>query len=99
MPDIVFIFIYSGGDRALDDASVDADALITTLSALTTEDANAALTTAAAEHGVSATFETVTVTEVTVDEREDAALGSDAAAPRRFAAASASAALLAAALA
>ena len=26
MPDIVFIFIYSGGDRALDDASVDADA-------------------------------------------------------------------------
>ena len=79
------------------DTTADADALTTTLSALTTEDANAALTTAAAEHGVSATFETVTVTEVTVDENEDAALGSDAAAPRRFA--GASAALLAAVLA
>ena len=79
------------------DTTADADALTTTLSALTTEDANAALTTAAAEHGVSATFETVTVTEVTVDENEDAVLGSDAAAPRRFA--GASAALLAAVLA
>ena len=64
------------------DTTADADALVTTLSALTTEDANAALTTAAAEHGVAATFETVTVTEVTVDERKDGALGSDAAAAR-----------------
>ena len=64
------------------DTTADADALVTTLSALTTEDANAALTTAAAEHGVAATFEAVTVTEVTVDEREDGALGSDAAAAR-----------------
>ena len=64
------------------DTTADADALVTTLSALTTEDANAALTTAAAEHGVAATFETVTVTKVTVDESEDGALGSDAAAAR-----------------
>ena len=64
------------------DTTADADALVTTLSALTTEDVNAALTTAAAEHGVAATFEAVTVTEVTVDEREDGALGSDAAAAR-----------------
>ena len=64
------------------DTTADADALVTTLSALTTEDVNAALTTAAAEHGVAATFEAVTVTEVTVDEHEGGALGSDAAAAR-----------------
>ena len=64
------------------DTTADADALVTTLSALTTEDAEAALTTAAAAHGVAATFEAVTVTEVTVEEREDGALGSDAAAAR-----------------
>ena len=63
------------------DTTADADALVTTLSALTTEDVKAALTTAAAEHGVAATFEAVTVTEVTVD-GGDGALGSDAAAAR-----------------
>ena len=78
------------------ETTADAAALVTTLSALTTEDTKAALAAAAAENGVAATFETVTVTEVTVDEREDASLESNAAAPRRFVAATA---LLAAVLA
>ena len=55
------------------ETTADAAALVHTLSALTTEDTNAALTAAAAENGVAATFATVTVTVVIVDEREDAA--------------------------
>ena len=89
------------------DTTADADALVGTMSDLTTEECSTALTTAAAEHGVEATFESVTVTQISTpvaaaatadaaDENEDAALGSDAAAPRRFVAATA---LLAAVLA
>ena len=55
------------------ETTADAAALVHTLSTLTTEDTKAALTTAAAENGVAATFATVTVTVVIVDEREDAA--------------------------
>ena len=94
------------------DTTADADALVSTLSALTTEECSTALTTAAATHNVASIFESVAVTQISTpvaaaatadaadeDENEDAALGSDAAAPRRFAAASACAALLAAVLA
>ena len=89
------------------DSTAAADALVGTMSDLTTEECSTALTTAAATHNVASTFESVTVTQISTpvaaaataddaDENEDAALGSDAAAPRRFAAATA---LLAAALA
>ena len=92
------------------DTTADADALVSTLSALTTEECSTALTTAAATHNVASIFESVAVTQISTpvaaaatanaaDENEDAALESNAAAPRRFVAASASAALLAAALA
>jgi len=92
------------------DTTADADALVSTMSDLTTEECSTALTTAAATHNVSSVFQSVTVTQISTpvaaaatadaaDENEDAALGSDAAAPRRFVAASASAALVAAVLA
>ena len=92
------------------DTTADADALVGTMSDLTTEECSTALTTAAETHNVASIFESVTVGQISTpvtaaatadaaDENEDAALASDAAAPRRFVAASASAALLAAALA
>ena len=92
------------------DTTADADALVSTLSALTTEECSTALTTAAATHNVASIFESVAVTQISTpvaaaatanaaDENEDAALESNAAAPRRFVAASASAALVAAVLA
>jgi hypothetical protein len=92
------------------DSTAAADALVGTMSDLTTEECSTALTTAAATHNVVSIFEAVTVTQISTpvaaaataddaDENEDAALGSDAAAPRRFVAASACAALLAAVLA
>ena len=92
------------------DSTAAADALVGTMSDLTTEECSTALTTAAVTHNVASLFESVAVTQISTpvaaaatadaaDENEDAALGSDAAAPRRFAAAGASAALLAAVLA
>ena len=105
------------------DTTADADALVSTLSALTTEECSTALTTAAATHNVASIFESVTVTQISTPvaaaataaptaapvaaagpaaaaaESEDAELESNAAAPRRFVAASAPAALLAAVLA
>ena len=92
------------------DSTAAADVLVGTMSDLTTEECSTALTTAAATHNVASTFESVTVTQMSTpvaaaatadaaDENEDASLGSDAAAPRRFVAASASAALVAAVLA
>ncbi len=105
------------------DTTADADALVSTLSALTTEECSTALTTAAATHNVASIFESVAVTQISTPvaaaataaptaapvaaagpaaaaaESEDAELESNAAAPRRFVAASASAALLAAVLA
>ena len=103
------------------DTTADADALVSSLSALTTEECSTALTTAAATHNVASIFESVAVTQISTPvaaataaptaapvaaagpaaaaaESEDAELESNAAAPRRFVAASASAALLAAAL-
>jgi len=87
-------------------SSADADALVGTLAALTTEDANTALTTAAATHGADSTDVTVTelgapaaVAATDADESEDAgelSSNSDAAAARRFAVVSAVATLAAA---
>ena len=91
------------------DSTAAADALVGTMSDLTTEECSTALTTAASTHNVASIFESVTVAQISTpvaaaatadeDENEDAALASDAAAPRRFVAASVSAALLAAVLA
>ena len=105
------------------DTTADADALVSSLSALTTEECSTALTTAAATHNVASIFESVAVTQISTPvaaaataaptaapvaaagpaaaaaESEDAELESNAAAPRRFVVASASAALFAAALA
>ena len=92
------------------DSTAAADELVGTMSDLTTEECSTALTTAAATHNVASTFESVTVTQISTpvaaaatadaaDENEDASLESNAAAPRRFAAAGASTALLAAVLA
>ena len=46
------------------DTTADSDAVLGALLALTTEDAKAALTTAAAAHGVAATFATVEITQI-----------------------------------
>ena len=46
------------------DTTADSDAVLGALLALTPEDAKAALTTAAAAHGVAATFATVEITQI-----------------------------------
>ena len=46
------------------DTTADADALVSTLSALTTEECSTALTTAAATHNVASIFESVAVTQI-----------------------------------
>ena len=89
------------------DSTAAADELVGTMSDLTTEECSTALTTAAETHNVASIFESVALTDMgtpvaaaatadAADENEDAALASDAAAPRQFAAA---AALVAAVLA
>jgi len=91
----------------------DATTIVNTLTASESE-CESNLATAAANNGKTDVFADVALTDMGTpvaaaatadaadadeDENEDAALGSDAAAPRRFVAASASAALLAAVLA
>ena len=87
----------------------DATTIVNTLTASESE-CESNLATAAANNGKTDVFADVALTDMgtpvaaaatadAADENEDAALGSDAAAPRRFVAASASAALLAAVLA
>ena len=87
----------------------DATTIVNTLTASESE-CESNLATAAANNGKTDVFADVALTDMSTpvaaaatadaaDENEDAALGSDAAAPRRFAAAGASTALLAAVLA